>query len=98
MKHPTIPVTVPAPGGVITVKIVDKLEDGGVGCWGLWVADEREVRIEKHRSRAHMWRILYHELTHAALADSGLDNLLTDQQQEAICEAVATARMRERFG
>lgn len=98
MRLPALPTTVMAAAGPITVKLVDKLEDGGVGCWGLWIADEREVRIERHKSRAHMWRILYHELTHAALGDSGLDNLLTDQQQEAICEAVATQRMRERFG
>jgi len=42
--------------------------------------------------------VLYHELTHAALDDSGLSQGMTDAMQESFCEAMATARMRERFG
>ena len=87
-----------APGGPITVTVVAKLQDAGVDCWGMWRLDERTITIERHRSRKHMWSTLFHELTHAALDDSGLSNMLTDQQQEMLCDALATARMRERFG
>lgn len=96
---PPLPSSVMAPGGRITIEVHDKLtdEDGG-HCWGLWLAPARVIRVEKQPSRAHMWATLYHDLVHAALDDSGLANLLTEAQQEGICDAIATARMRERFG
>jgi hypothetical protein len=87
-----------APGGPIAVTVVAKLHEGGVECWGVWMLEDREIKIQRHRSRAHMWNTLYHELTHAALDDSGLSNMLTEQQQEMLCDAIATARMREKFG
>lgn len=98
-KPPAFPALVMGLGGPIAVEVVDRLtdEDGG-HCWGIWHPPQRKVRIEKNPSRDHMWATLYHELTHAALDDSGLANLLTEPQQEAICDAFATARMRERFG
>ena len=98
-KPPAFPVEVMGLGGPITVEIADKLtdEDGG-HCWGLWMAPQRLVKIERHTSRDHMWATLYHELIHAALDDSGLSNMLTEPQQEALCDALATARIRERFG
>lgn len=86
-------------GGPITIEVLEKLldEDGG-HCWGLWLAPERRIKIEKNAKREHMWGTFYHELVHAALDDSGLSNLLTEPQQEALCDAMSTARMRERFG
>lgn len=95
---PALPTTVMGLGGPITVDVADKLTDeDGAHCWGLWLATTRVVRIEK-QDRRHMWATLYHELVHAALDDSGLSNLLTEPQQEGICDAIATARVRERFG
>jgi len=48
------------------------------------------------------WRVYFHELTHVALTESGLANVLLpvihDEGIDAICDAIATARMRERFG
>jgi hypothetical protein len=45
---------------------------------------------------------LFHEQTHAAITDAGLDNRFAgedgDKLLEQVCEAVATSRMRERFG
>ena len=48
--------------------------------------------------RSQRWRTFYHELTHVAVIDSGLANNLRDKIHEALCDAMATARMRERFG
>jgi hypothetical protein len=47
---------------------------------------------------AHQWRTLFHELTHVALDDSGLSNGMNDELVEAVCDAVATQRVREMFG
>jgi Zn-dependent peptidase ImmA (M78 family) len=98
MTIPPLPATVMAPGGPITVTVVAKLQDAGEDLWGVWKLDERAILIQRHRNKKHMWSTLYHELVHAALDDSGLSNMLTDQQQEMLCDAMATARMRERFG
>lgn len=95
---PPLPSSIMAPGGPITVAVVAKLQDGGEDCWGLWQQDERVITIQRHKSRRHMWATLYHELAHAAMDDSGVSNMLTSQQQEMLCDALATARMRERFG
>lgn len=99
MKCPALPKTVMAPGGPVTVEVCDKLTDeDGAHCLGLWLSRERRIKVERHPQPRQMWLVFYHELVHAALDDSGLSNLLTEPQQEALCDALATARMRERFG
>jgi hypothetical protein len=99
MKAPPLPALVMGMGGPITVELCDKLVDeDGAHCLGLWIFRERRIKLERHKDRAQVWATFYHELVHAALDDSGLSNLLTEPQQEALCDALANARMRERFG
>lgn len=99
MKYPALPKSVRGLSGPIAVELVDALkdEDGG-HCWGLWLTVGRRIRVERSTDKRHEWSVLYHELTHAALDDSGLSNLLTDAQQEALCDALSSARLQERFG
>lgn len=78
--------------------VVGLKDDDGDTAWGLWKLETRVIELEQNAPRALQWTTLYHELVHAALDDSGLGNLFTDAQQEAICDAMASARMRERFG
>ena len=99
MKYPALPRTVMGLSGPITVQIVDRLhDDDGTHCWGLWQQVGRRVQVERSTDKAHQWNVLFHELVHAALDDSGVANLLTEPHVEALCDAIASARMRERFG
>lgn len=99
MKYPPIPKTVAMPGGDVTVVFKPHLKHGdGTECWGLWDISTRTIELLSTAPKRHQWRVLFHELTHAALDDSGISQGLTEQLEESLCEAVATARMRERFG
>jgi hypothetical protein len=99
MKYPALPSSVMAPGGPVTVEIVPKcVDDDGGHCWGLWRQADRKIVVERNAYPRHMWVTLYHEMVHVALDDAGLSNMLTEAQQEGIADAIATARVRERFG
>lgn len=99
MKYPALPATVEAPGGTITVILKPTLRHpDGTECWGMFDLANRTIEIATTASKRHQWRTLFHELTHAALDDSGISQGMTDAMQETICEALTTARMRERFG
>jgi Zn-dependent peptidase ImmA (M78 family) len=99
VKYPALPATVEGSGGTITVLLKPTLRHAdGTECWGMWDSANRTIEIATAAARRHQWRTLYHELTHAALDDSGISQGMTDAMQETLCEALATARMRERFG
>lgn len=66
--------------------------------WGTWEPHTRTVEIDTSAPMAHQWRTLFHELAHVALDDAGLSHGMHDDLVEAVCDAIATARMRERFG
>lgn len=74
---------------VVRVKQVDEAESRGE-----WDMETRVVKIAHSRNRMNEWATLFHELVHAAIADAELAGL-TDEAEEAICEAVARARVRE---
>lgn len=96
---PALPKRLTAPGGDVAIVLVDKLKnDDGTECWGLWDDSTRTISLDRSANRRHQWKVLYHEQCHVALGDAGLDNGIHDELLEAICDAVATARMRERFG
>ncbi len=98
-RWPQIPASVQGVGGPIRVRMV-KRETGDHGelAWGTWEMATRTIRIERGAKPAQRWRVFYHELHHSALDDSGLSELITDAMEEAFCQAVASARMVERFG
>lgn len=98
MTYPKLPALVAMPAGPVTVLVKPITLKGEEGAVGWWDADSRTVTISPTLERRLQWATLYHELTHAMLSDSGLDYLIDDKMQEALCEANATARMRERFG
>lgn len=97
-RYPPIPKTAEGPGGSVEVRLVRALHHGGQDCWGLYDPAERLISIDNSAGKAHQWRIYFHEWAHVALCDAGLDNALTHELHEAVCDALATARMRERFG
>ncbi len=96
---PPLPKVIAAPGGDVTVTLVKQLRHpDGTECWGLWDDAARTITIDRTGGRRHQWKVLFHELAHVALGDAGIDNGLDDRLAETICDAIATARMRERFG
>ena len=98
-KWPPIPKTVVTIQGTVPVMLVAGLKDeDGEEAWGLWCRRHRTIEIELTLPPPMQWSAYFHELMHAALDDSGLANLLTDTQQEALCDASASARIRELFG
>jgi hypothetical protein len=44
------------------------------------------------------WHTYYHEWVHAALTDSGAWNEISEKKAEVLADAIASARVRERFG
>jgi Zn-dependent peptidase ImmA (M78 family) len=87
---PPLPKTVEAPGGTITILFKPTLRHpDGTECWGLFDSANRTIEIATATAtRRHQWRTLFHELTHAALDDSGISQGMTDVMQETICEAL----------
>lgn len=101
-KWPPIPRSVMGAGGPIKVRLVDAIEpDAGkpVGdnskTFGMWEGNKRLIRIVNNESIAFQWSCLYHEMVHAALYDSGLTNLMSDENEESIADAISTARCAE---
>jgi len=67
-------------------------------CHGTYSASKRQIELDPSIVEAHRIHTYFHELAHAALMDSGVSHLLSDRVEEAVCDAIATARVRERFG
>lgn len=93
MRLPPLPKQVDAPLGPVRVVLAPLGDD-----YGDFLEERREVRINETLSPMQRWVTLYHELTHAALSDCGVDEVITEEMAEAVCDAVSTARFRERFG
>lgn len=97
-RYPPLPKSVQAPGGLIKVITTkDNIKHENAECWGLYDPEMRTITIDMKAAPRQRWLTFFHELTHVALIDSGLNNGMSDALHEAICDAVATQRMRERF-
>jgi len=97
-RWPPIPKTLDGLAGPIKVKIrrVEsfKASDGDL-CWGLYRVAEREIHLASKIPPALRWHTLCHEWAHAWLMDSGLQNLLpNDQTVEVVCDSLATGMVR----
>ena len=97
--YPPIPATVDAPAGPVRVEIIVAPpawhEEATAQCgeYDDWI---RCIRIDGTLELPMQWATLFHELAHTAMMDAGLHHLFSDPQQEALCDALATARLRER--
>ena len=99
VSFPALPKTLMAPAGEVTVVLSPKIKHpDGDECWGIWDEATRTITLDKTAMKRHQWRVLFHELTHVALDDAGLSNAMNDELVESVCDAIASARMRERFG
>lgn len=97
-RYPPIPSRVDMPGGTVRVVWASDIMANGHACWGTWDDSTRTVTLDKTMRGVFRWKILYHELAHVVLDDAGISNALTPDMVEVLCDAIATARVRERFG
>lgn len=96
MRWPKLPLVVYGTGGMIAVLEVEQArDDEGKKADGTWEPETRTIEITERLKQRHKWSVYFHELMHATLSDSGLVNLLTTESQEALCDAVGTARVIE---
>ena len=51
---------------------------------------QRTIQIEPEQAPEAAWQTFFHEMAHFILWDAGLNNVLTDKQVEAICDATGT--------
>ena len=95
MKWPPLPRSVMGLGGPIAIVRSRRIVEVGDECWGLWDREKRRISILASIPREHQWRTYFHELGHAALTDSGVEELVDDKVHEALVVAIASARMQE---
>ena len=100
-KRPPIPDKVRTPLGWAKVHIVPGLKDEeGTRLVGQADFAQGRINIAPDQSPRYAIRTYYHELAHFALEAGGLgkNSLLTLKQIEAVCDAIATARVIEDLG
>lgn len=98
MSYPAIPTLIRGVAGPIKVRRRKNITLDGAGCWGLWDGAKRLITIDSTAAIDQQWRVLFHELAHAALHDAGIENLMEERAVEAICDALSAARTQEMRG
>lgn len=79
---------------ILQVKAPDEKKDN----LGVFDEEKRHIEIKRSLTGDQKWVTLFHEAGHSALWDSGVKNMLTEKQQEAVCDAMATLMYQIRFG
>ena len=93
---PPIPASVYSAYGPIVVELVDDLrapDDPSERLFGFWDPFRRVIQLRANLHPAAAWLTLIHERTHADLSEIGVK--LTEDQEEAVCNAIAQARVSE---
>lgn len=93
---PPIPSSVFSEFGPITVLIVEDLrapDDPNERLFGYWDAFTRTISVRAGMHPVASWLTLLHEKAHAELGEVGVK--LSEDQEEAACNALARARLAE---
>jgi hypothetical protein len=93
MMWPELPASLEGIQGPITVEVVEHLQAGEPDDIGQWLPAHRTIEVLGSLPPMVAWSILWHEWTHAALGDTGVEYCLTSDMQEAVCTAIATAQL-----
>jgi hypothetical protein len=98
-RSPKIPSILPCPGGDVAIKVVSpaeikKFADPDEELFGCYVQEERTIYLRSTIHGEQRMRVLWHELMHVGLEDSGLRNGLEHTLEEAICDALTSLVMR----
>jgi len=99
-RYPPLPTSVQGAGGTITVQLVNVIDPTTADddTLGQFEPAKRHILILRSLRGDQRWMVFFHELAHAALWDSGAHNVVPGAAEEVICDAIATARLREKFG
>lgn len=85
---PPLPKSVFSVLGPVPVLLVPDLKAvDGEECFGLWVPDERCIKIRSNADPLTRWVTLLHEWLHVASWDSGLG--LDKAAEERMCDAIS---------
>lgn len=97
MTLPPIPASVPSPLGPVPVLIVENLHEKHQreDCLGYFNPVSRTVEIDPEAVLVVQWHTYYHEAMHVALWDAGLNNVLSEEQIEQVCDVSACQRVAE---
>lgn len=86
-----LPKSMPGYLGPIAVKVVEDIKSlREEDCYGKYDFDTRTIQIGKIHPDAQR-QVLWHEWIHSVIFDSGLHNMITKEQHEAVCDTIATA-------
>lgn len=93
LTWPPLPRKVGGLSGPIRVRRPPRVErtSNGDVIMGLWKTQEREVLVKGTLRREVAWRILLHELAHAALDDAGVS--MSNKQEESVVDTVASGML-----
>ena len=72
-----------------TVKAIEALESGDTEIMGLAFILEDLILIRKDLPAKAKPKVLVHEIAHLAMHKNGIDQFLTKEQQEVICQMVS---------
>lgn len=97
MTYPKLPTTIGGLAGPIRIDRPARIRDDGpdhldrttMADWDEWA---RRIRVTGTVDRRLAIHLLLHELVHAALDDAGIA-LKDSDQEEAVCQSVASAMM-----
>jgi hypothetical protein len=93
-EWPPLPSTVPSVLGPVPVRVTPDLRLGKEPLMGSWSSYARVIRVRAGIAPAAQWQALEHERVHMELWDAGV--VIGDEElEDRICDAVATARVRE---
>ena len=91
IKLPPIPRFIRSAAGPVAVVRAVRIVNNKIECNGLWDSNARTITIRRGLSRQKAWWVLFHEETHMELEDGGVS--LPLDLEEAVCDAMATARL-----
>jgi Zn-dependent peptidase ImmA (M78 family) len=93
---PTLPNEVFSHLGPVPVEYRYKLKPKKWGrLFGLFKRRSRRILVDTHPPFVQQWHTVMHEKIHVWLFDAGVSSILSRKQEEAVCDAVATALIAE---
>ena len=89
VRLPSVPRSMHTALGEVRVRQVKKVDTED--SLGEYDSVKRLITLKKGLDHVQKHRTLWHEWVHVVLHDAGVDSLLKDKQEEAVCNAIATA-------
>ena len=88
------PTSVPSRYGPVPVHLVDALTCNNEPAYGCFHYAPRVIEIEQTMPPPMRWKVLFHEVTHVAIADGSL-HFASPEAENYVADAVAEQRLTE---